>query len=242
VTGMLLTVPGELVLILVRRAAADASSVDTASGVFGLGALLADVGLADIGVMALRQCQWARPWAALPLTLAIFQLFVVTPISFAFGFAGLASNVVIGIADALTALIGVAVIRHSSPSRHWVRTDDRRIELPRRGSDRVFFSRRPAGSFHGCLELGAHGSQLSVRRVAFTVTRHGRQESPWRLIVQPERHRRLIRMTGRFATDPASVAAHGAAIERRFRSSARPGPGAALRRTAHDRCPSVRHA
>jgi hypothetical protein len=59
VTGMLLTVPGELVLILVRRAAADASSVDTASGVFGLGALLADVGLADIGVMAVRQCQWA---------------------------------------------------------------------------------------------------------------------------------------------------------------------------------------
>ena len=115
VVGMLLTVPGELVLILVRHAAEDASSVDTASSVFGLGALLADIGLTGIGVMALRQHRWPQTWAALPLVLGVFQLFVVTPVSFTFGFAGVASNVVIGIADVLTALIGVAVI-HSSAS------------------------------------------------------------------------------------------------------------------------------
>jgi hypothetical protein len=128
VVGMLLTVPGELVLILVRRAAADASSVDTASSVFGLGALLADIGLAGIGVMALRQRRWPRPSAALPLVLAIFQLFVVTPVSFAFGFASVASNVVIGIADVLTALIGVAVIRLSTPAGQMSRTDARSVD------------------------------------------------------------------------------------------------------------------
>ncbi len=126
VVGMLLTVPGELVLILVRRAAADASSVGTASGVFGLGALLADIGLAGIGVMALRQGRWPRPWAALPLVLSIFQLFVVTPVSFTFGFASVASNVVIGIADVLTALIGVAVIRLSASAGQVSRTGARR--------------------------------------------------------------------------------------------------------------------
>ncbi len=116
VLGMFLTVPGELVLILVRRAAAAASSTGAASSVFGLGALLADIGLAGIGVMALRQHRWPRPWAALPLVLAAFQLLVVTPVSFAFGFAGVASNLAIGIADILTALIGVAVIRLSAPA------------------------------------------------------------------------------------------------------------------------------
>ncbi|PZS29100.1 MAG: hypothetical protein DLM61_13480 [Pseudonocardiales bacterium] len=128
VVGMLLTVPGELVLILVRRAAGDASSVGTASSVFGLGALLADIGLTGIGVIALRQRRWPRPWAALPLVLGIFQLFVVTPVSIAFGFAGVASNVVIGIADVLTALIGVAVIRLSSPAGQVSRTGARSVD------------------------------------------------------------------------------------------------------------------
>lgn len=126
--GMLLTVPGELVLILVRRAAPDASSVDTASSVFGLGALLADIGLMGIGVMALRQRRWPRPWAALPLVLGIFQLLVVTPVSFAFGFAGVASNVAIAIADVLTALIGVAVIRRSTPTDRATPTSRRPVD------------------------------------------------------------------------------------------------------------------
>ena len=128
VLGMVLTVPGELVLILVRRAAADAGSVDTASSVFGLGALLADIGLAGIGIMALRQRRWPRPWAALPLVLAAFQLFVVTPVSFAFGFAGVASNLAIGIADVLTALIGIAVIRQSARVRQVSPTSERPVD------------------------------------------------------------------------------------------------------------------
>lgn len=79
VIGMLMTVPGELVLILVPRAAEDADSVATASSVFGLGALLADIGLIWLGSTALRQRRWPLPWAALPLTLGLFQLLVVTP-------------------------------------------------------------------------------------------------------------------------------------------------------------------
>jgi hypothetical protein len=125
---MLLTVPGELVLILVRRAAADAGSVDAASSVFGLGALLADIGLIGLGLMALRQRRWPRPWVALPLALGLFQLLVVTPVSFAMGFDSVASNVAIGVADSLTGLIGVALVRRSaarpavlpgSDGQHW---------------------------------------------------------------------------------------------------------------------------
>jgi hypothetical protein len=128
VVGMLLTVPGELVLILVRRAAADAGSVDAASSVFGLGALLADIGLIGLGLMALRQRRWPRPWVALPLALGLFQLLVVTPVSFAMGFDSVASNVAIGVADSLTGLIGVALVRRSaagpaalpgSDGQHW---------------------------------------------------------------------------------------------------------------------------
>lgn len=110
VIGMFLTVPGELVLIPVRHATEDASSVAAASSVFGIGALLADIGLIALGAMALRQRRWALPWAALPLTLGLFQLLVVTPVSFALGFASVGSNVVIGVADLLTALIGLALI------------------------------------------------------------------------------------------------------------------------------------
>jgi hypothetical protein len=111
VTGMSLTVPGELVLILVRSDNADASAVSTLSGVFGLGVLLADVGLIGLGVLALRQRRWSRGWAALPLALGVFQLVVVTPVSLAAGFTSVASNVTIGVADVLTALIGIRLLQ-----------------------------------------------------------------------------------------------------------------------------------
>jgi hypothetical protein len=114
VTGMSLTVPGELVLILVRSDNADASAVSTLSGVFGLGVLIADVGLIGLGVIALRQRRWSRGWAALPLALGAFQLFVVTPVSLAAGFTSVASNVTIGVADVLTALIGIRLLRAGS--------------------------------------------------------------------------------------------------------------------------------
>jgi hypothetical protein len=114
VTGMALTVPGELVLILVRSDNADASAVSTLSGVFGLGVLLADVGLIGLGILALRQRRWSRGWAALPLALGAFQLVVVTPVSLAAGFTSVASNVAIGVADVLTALIGVRLLQTTS--------------------------------------------------------------------------------------------------------------------------------
>jgi hypothetical protein len=111
VVGMSLTVPGELVLILVRRADAEAGSVGAASSVFGLGVLLMDIGLIGWGVLALRQRHWPLPWAALPLALGLIQLLVVTPISFAFGFASVASVAAIVVTDTLTGLIGVALVR-----------------------------------------------------------------------------------------------------------------------------------
>jgi hypothetical protein len=114
VTGMSLTVPGELVLILVRTDNADASAVSTLSGLFGLGVLLADVGLIGLGILALRQRRWSRGWAALPLALGAFQLVVVTPVSLAAGFTSVASNVTIGVADALTALIGIRLLQTTS--------------------------------------------------------------------------------------------------------------------------------
>jgi hypothetical protein len=114
VTGMTLTVPGELVLILVRGDDADASAVSTLSGVFGLGVLLADVGLIGLGILALRQRRWSRGWAALPLALGTFQLVVVTPVSLAAGFTSVASNVAIGAADVLTALIGIRLLQTTS--------------------------------------------------------------------------------------------------------------------------------
>lgn len=67
VTGMSLTVPGELVLILVRSDNAGASAVSTLSSVFGLGVLLADAGLIGLGALpcdsgagpaAGRRCPW----------------------------------------------------------------------------------------------------------------------------------------------------------------------------------------
>lgn len=112
--GMALTVPGELVLIAVRHDNFDAPAVSALSGVFGLGVLLADLGLIGLGILALRQRQWTRGWAGLPLALGVFQLIVVTPVSLSAGFTSVASNVVIGIADTLTALIGVRLIRTSN--------------------------------------------------------------------------------------------------------------------------------
>lgn len=114
VTGMSLTVPGELVLILVRSDNADASAVSTLSGVFGLGVLLADIGLIGLGILALRQRRWSRGWAALPLALGAFQLAVVTSVSLAAGFTSVASNVTIGVADVLTALIGIRLLQTTS--------------------------------------------------------------------------------------------------------------------------------
>ena len=131
VVGMVLTVPGELVLIATRGAEADADSVAAVSSVFGLGVLLADLGLIGLGVLALRQRQWPTTRAALPLVLGLYQLFVVTPVSLSQGFTSIASNVVIGAANVLTALIGVALLQNTAGDGPRSRSESPTATLPR---------------------------------------------------------------------------------------------------------------
>lgn len=89
----------------------DSSAASAASAVFGLGVLLADIGLIGYRVLALRQRAWPTPFAALPLTLGLFQMLIVTPVSLAAGFTSTASFVVIAAADLLIAAAGVSLLR-----------------------------------------------------------------------------------------------------------------------------------
>lgn len=66
------------------------------SGVFGLGVILADIGLVGFGALALRQRSRSHTWAALPLVLGVFPLIVVTPISLA---GVVAANGVAGVGE-----------------------------------------------------------------------------------------------------------------------------------------------
>ncbi len=108
--GFLLTVPGELVLALVADATIDSGGANAASSVFGLGVLIADIGLVLFGVEALRAGIWPRHWAALPVVVGVFQLFVVTPVVLGAGFASGAALAVITVQDLLIALLGVRLI------------------------------------------------------------------------------------------------------------------------------------
>jgi hypothetical protein len=91
----------------------DAGSTSAASTVFGVGVLLAAIGLIGLGSFALRLRRGPTAWAVLPLVLGLFQLLVVTPVSFALGFASPGSFVVIALADLLTVLIGVGLLHGS---------------------------------------------------------------------------------------------------------------------------------
>jgi hypothetical protein len=117
VAGFLLTIPGELVLALVADAATDSGRASAASSVFGIGVLLADLGLILFGISALRAAVWPRRWAALPLVLGIFQLIVVTPVALAAGFASVAAFLVITAQDLLVALLGWLLVRHDPDRR-----------------------------------------------------------------------------------------------------------------------------
>ncbi len=122
--GFLLTVPGELVLALVADATTDSAGASAASSVFGLGVVIADIGLVLFGVEALRAGVWPRLWAALPLALGVFQLFVVTPVVLGAGFASGAALAVITAQDLLIAVVGRRLMmgRHaSSRARHIAR-------------------------------------------------------------------------------------------------------------------------
>lgn len=111
VLGWAITPLGELALIPVADAAADADSVAAASSVFGVGLLIGNVALALHGIGVLRTGRWPWPAAALPLGIALVLLLVVTPVSFALGFASLASVAVIVLADLLVVALGVALVR-----------------------------------------------------------------------------------------------------------------------------------
>lgn len=111
VIGFVITVAGELVLALVADAATDSGRVNAASSVYGIGILLADLGLIMLGLSALRAASQRRTGAVLLLLLGIFQLAVVTPVSFAAGFASLGSYLVIALQDLLIAMVGLAMIQ-----------------------------------------------------------------------------------------------------------------------------------
>jgi hypothetical protein len=129
VAGFLLTIPGELVLALVADAATDSGRASAASSVFGIGVLLADVGLILFGMSALRAAVWPRSWAALPLVLGVFQLLVVTPVALGAGFASTAAFLVITAQDLLVALLGWQLARHHPDRRRVPAAESRRATL-----------------------------------------------------------------------------------------------------------------
>jgi hypothetical protein len=129
VAGFLLTIPGELVLALVADAATDSGRASAASSVFGLGVLLADLGLILFGISALRAGTWPRSWAALPLALGTFQLLVVTPVALGAGFASVAAFLVITAQDLLVALLGWQLVRHHPDRRRVPATSSGRATL-----------------------------------------------------------------------------------------------------------------
>src|SRR4051794_15924783 len=106
VAGMIITVPGELALIAVAAKDVDSAATSAVSSVFGIGTLLADIGLIGFGLSALRQRRWMLPARVLPLTFGVFQLLIVTPVSLSLGFSSAASFVAIAVADLLMAGIG----------------------------------------------------------------------------------------------------------------------------------------
>lgn len=112
--GMVLTVPGELVLIAAADSTTDSTAGSAASSLYGIAILLADVGLIGCGTLALRQHARPAALAVLPPVLGAFQLAVVTPVSLAAGFGSAASFVVIAAADLLVAAIGAALLSDST--------------------------------------------------------------------------------------------------------------------------------
>lgn len=110
VVGYAITIPGELVLAFVATDLSDSGRASAASSVFGIGVLLAAVGLILFGSAALRAAVWPKCWAALPVVLGVFQLLVVTPVAMAAGFASVAAFVAITVQDLLLALLGFRLV------------------------------------------------------------------------------------------------------------------------------------
>jgi hypothetical protein len=115
--GIVLTVPGELLLIPVAGASVDSGPATAATTFYGLAVLLTDAGLIGFGILALRHRRWPAGRRLLPLTLGLFQLLVVTPVALSADFASIAAFVVIAVADLLTAGIGLALVRDPAPDQ-----------------------------------------------------------------------------------------------------------------------------
>lgn len=111
VVGIVLTVPGELLLIPVAGSDVNSAAASTVSTVYGIAVLLTDIGLIGYGVLALRQRRWPAARRLLPLVFGLFELLVVTPVSLAAGFASTASFVAIALSDVLLVAIGLALVR-----------------------------------------------------------------------------------------------------------------------------------
>lgn len=123
VLGFVVTIPGELVLAFVATKAIDSSAANAASSVFGVGVLLADIGLILFGLDALRARTWPRPWSILPITLGIFQMLVVTPVVLGAGFASVGAFVVIALQDLLIGAIGLRLWRERAHDAIAVKTE-----------------------------------------------------------------------------------------------------------------------
>lgn len=111
IVGYAITVVGELVLIPVATASIDATGTSAATSVFGIGVLIADIGLIGYGVLARRAAVWGRGWATLLIALGIFQLLVVTPVAIGAGFASGAAFAVITAQNALIVALGWKLTR-----------------------------------------------------------------------------------------------------------------------------------
>lgn len=111
VAGFVLTVPGELALILVAGAGTGSARANAASSGYGIAVLLADAGLIVLGIAALRADVWPRSGALLVLGVGLFQLLVVTPVVLGAGFASVAAFTVIAVQDLMVALLGGRLIR-----------------------------------------------------------------------------------------------------------------------------------
>ena len=112
VLGFVVTVPGERVLAFVATQAIDSDAVNAASSVFGIGMILADIGLILFGLDAVRARTWPQPWSTLQITLGLFQLLVVTPVVLGAGFASVGAFVVICLQDLLIGAIGLRLWRN----------------------------------------------------------------------------------------------------------------------------------
>ena len=113
IVGWAITVPGEIIIGVVADQSVDSDAATVATTVYGVGVLLADIGLILFGIAVIRSRSWWLSWRPLPLILGVVQLVVVTPVLLVIGFIGVPAFAVLVVQDVLVALIGVALLRNA---------------------------------------------------------------------------------------------------------------------------------